>query len=372
MDKKRKERDKFSRFKKVIDEFLLDADKFCLTNQKNPFNNELAQKSTINYVSKLFQSHIIHKINTAKYGLNKKLVNKQYFNNIQNVSNFISCVMCKLKPSEAKQLFQYFFEEVPKGIKISMLFQCLIDFENDEILKSGLLSDKYSFFHTFITADNRTNLNITFRQFQTTYTKLISPLKSFILSDSWYLCFYDYESRQIEFLKYSAIVQYDIESKPLTSPMISEEKIANSILDFIQKNDVECSISFMAFPELIISLMSLDLMYKFEEIPIPNTQNFNDEEFQQRSYLDIGINPFNIEPSLNIGINDFMPLTNDLEFGESFQEEKKKAFRIYGSRNNLIYIVKNNLEFIDMIDYEDIQDEINLFLTNIKRNFSIY
>ena len=47
MDKKRKERDKFSRFKKVIDEFLLDADKFCLTNQKNPFNNELAQKSTI-------------------------------------------------------------------------------------------------------------------------------------------------------------------------------------------------------------------------------------------------------------------------------------------------------------------------------------
>ena len=129
------------------------------------------------------------------------------------------------------------------------------------------------------------------------------------------------------------------------------------------------SISFVALPELMITLSHLNLIDSYENIEIPNEKYF-EEEKEQKQKTSSDINKFidisqrdisHVKGSLQTSIFDFEDETK-FGFKEFSNVQEKKAFHIYAPKINLVYIVRNYFEYIELIDYSQIEEEIGSFI----------
>lgn len=359
-----KKRDRFSRLKSLLK--ILLVGKECRTSQNMLSMNDDFKESTIaNYLTPLIKTKIAEKRNTGIYELNKQLINRDYFQDENHVSNFISSALCQMKLKESEEVFQYFFQEIPANIIKSMIYQSFTDFGHTDFIKSCLLSERYQIFHKMHSADFNIKLTIKYKENYNEQYKKIIPLKSFILIDKIYLCCYDLITAKIDILEYSSIVYYIIETFGLFNKYIKEEEISKAISNFQEKNmQTSASISFVAFPELMITLSHLNLIDSYENIEIPNEKYF-EEKKEQKQKTSSDMNKFidicQINGSLKTSIFDLTDETK-LGFKEFSNVQEKKAFHIYAPRINLVYIVRNYFEYIELIDYSQIEEEIGSFI----------
>lgn len=367
-----KKRDRFSRLKSLLK--ILLVGKECRTSQKMLFTSDDFKESAIaNYLTPLIKTKIAEKINTGIYGLNKQLINRDYFQDENHVSNFISSALCQMKPKESEEVFQYFFQEIPANIIKSMIYQSFTDFGHTDFIKSCLLSERYQIFHKMHSADFNIKLTIKYKENYNEQYKKIIPLKSFILIDKIYLCCYDLIADKIDILEYSSIVYYIIDTFEIFNKYIKEEEISKAISNFQEKNmKTSASISFVAFPELMITLSHLNLIDSYKNIEIPNEKYFEEKKEQTQKtssdmnkFIDISQRDIcQINGSLKTSIFDLADETK-LGFTKFLNVQEKKAFRIYAPRINLVHIVRNYFEHIELIDYSQIEEEIGSFITAV-------
>ena len=365
-----KKRDRFSRLKSLLK--ILLVGKECRTSQKMLFTSDDFKESAIaNYLTPLIKTKIAEKINTGIYGLNKQLINRDYFQDENHVSNFISSALCQMKPKESEEVFQYFFQEIPANIIKSMIYQSFTDFGHTDFIKSCLLSERYQIFHKMHSADFNIKLTIKYKENYNEQYKKIIPLKSFILIDKIYLCCYDLITAKIDILEYSSIVYYIIDTFEIFNKYIKEEEISKAILNFQEKNmHTSASISFVAFPELMITLSHLNLIDSYENIEIPTEKYFDEEPKLKTSsdihkFIDISKKDIcYVNSSLETSIFDLVNETN-FGFTEFLHKQEKKAFRIYAPKINLVHIIRNYFEHIELVDYSQIEEEVGSFIVAI-------
>lgn len=364
-----KKRDRFAKLKSLLK--ILLGGKECRTSQNMLSMNDDFKESTIaNYLTPLIKTKIAEKRNTGIYGLNKQLINRDYFQDENHVSSFVSSVLCQIKPQEAGEVFEYFFQEIPAYIIKSMIYKSFADFGDADFIKSCLLSERYQVFHKMHSAGFNITLTIRYEVNNYSRHKKIVPLKSFIFIDKIYLCCYDLITDKIDILEYSSIVYYIIETFGLFNKYIKEEEISEAISNFQEKNmQTSASISFVALPELMITLSHLNLIDSYENIEIPNEKYF-EEEKEQKQKTSSDINKFidisqrdicQVNGSLITSIFDLTDETK-LGFKEFSNVQEKKAFHIYAPKINLVYIVRNYFEYIELIDYSQIEEEIGSFI----------
>lgn len=377
-DCKVKKRDKFSKLKNILKSLLLGKE--CRPSQSMTIINDDSQEIDIaNYLTPLIKTNVVEKKNTGIYGLNEQLINRDYFQNVNHVSNFVSSTLCQMKPKESEEVFEYFFQQIPKNIIKSMIYQSLTDCNHDDFINSCLLSERYKIFHKMHAADFKVKLTIRYKENNNIHHKLIVPLKSFIIIDILYLCFYDVITKKIDFLEYHSIDFYRLDKSEIPYFHISEEGISKAISNFQEKNMQELkSISFIVFPELMITLSHLKLIDDFENIQIPDEKNFEKEELKHRTSSGIckfiaipKIDICYVNTSLKPSIFDLADNT-DSEFTEFATKQEKKAFRIYAPKINLVYIIRNYFEHIKLIDYSDIEEELHSFITTILKTKKDY
>lgn len=368
-DFKVKKRDKFFRLKEIL-KFLLQGNKCSPTQSMSSINDDFQESNIANYLTPLIKTSIVKKRDTGIYGLNKQLINRDYFQDANHVSNFVSSVLCQIKPQEAGEVFEYFFQEIPANIIKSMIYKSFTDFGDADFIKSCLLSERYQIFHKMHSEDFKITLTIRYKVNNYSRHKKIVPLKSFIFIDKIYLCCYDLITDKIDILEYSSIVYYIIETFELFNKYIKKEEISKAISNFQEKNmQTSASISFVALPELMITLSHLNLIDSYENIEIPNEKYF-EEEKEQKQKTSSDINKFidisqrdicQVNGSLITSIFDFEDETK-LGFKEFSNVQEKKAFHIYAPKINLVYIVRNYFEYIELIDYSQIEEEIGSFI----------
>ena len=365
-----KKRDKFARLKSIVKIFF--AGKECKSSQNIPFMSDDFKESKItNYLTPLIKTKIIDKRNTGVYGLNKQLINRDYFKDENHISNFVSSILCQMKPKESGEVFEYFFEEIPNNIITSMIYKSFTDFGDADFIKSCLLSERYQIFHKMHLADFNIILTIKYKKNYNEQYKKIMPIKSFILIDKIYLCCYDLITNKIDILEYSSIVYYIIETFGLFNKYIKEEEISKAILNFQEKNmQTSASISFVAFPELMITLSHLNLIDSYENIEIPTEKYFDEEPKQKTSsdihkFIDISKKDIcYVNSSLETSIFDLVNETN-FGFTEFLHKQEKKAFRIYAPKINLVHIIRNYFEHIELVDYSQIEEEVGSFIVAV-------
>jgi len=365
-----KKRDRFTRLKSIV-KILLEG-KECRSSQTMPFINDDFKQSTIaNYLTPLIKTNIAEKRNVGIYGLNKRLINRDYYQDEKHVSNLVSSVLCQIKPQEAREVFEYFFQEIPANIIKSMIYQSFTDFGHTDFIKSCLLSERYQIFHKMHSSDFKIELTIQYTENNNNRHKKIIPLKSFIIIDKIYLCFYDLITEKIDILEYNSIIFYQLDTSKISHVYVKDEDVLQAISNFQEKKrKTLASISFIAFPELLITLSRLNLFDSYENIEIP-TEKYFDAEPEQRispniyKYVNTAQNDIcHLRGSLKKSIFDLVDTTNS-RWREFSNVQEQKAFCVYASRINLVYIVRNYFEHIELIDYSQIEEEIGSFITAV-------
>lgn len=371
-DSKVKKRDKFSKLKEIL-KFILNGHKCRTTNSMATISNTFDETSIANYLTPLIKTDIIKKEDTGSYGLNKFLINQDCFHDIKHVSNFISSTLCQMEIDDSKEAFQYFFIETPKKISKLIIYKSSTDLKNTDLINCLLSNEKYQIFHKMHEADFGTKLVIEYEHTKENIrNKKIIPLKSFIIIDILYLCFYDLFTNNIDILGYDSITSYEIDNSEIPYFEINEEKISKTISNFIEKNiNTIQSISFAAFPELLITFSKLNLINYFEDIEVPNKKDFKKEALEEKKSSSIckfedtqSKNICHVNGSLKPSIFD----TIDQKFTQFIKfsnKKEKKSFQIYAPKVNLIYIIRNYYEYMELIDYSNVQEEVKSFISAI-------
>lgn len=371
-DFKVKKRDKFFRLKEIL-KFLLQGNKCRPTQSMSSINDDFQESNIANYLTPLIKTNIVKKRDAGIYGLNNQLINLDYFQDKNHVSNFASSVLCQIKRQEAEKVFEYFFQEIPAHIIKSTIYKSFTDFRDADFIKSCLLSERYQIFHKMHSADFNIELTIKYIANNNERHKKIIPLKSFIIIDKVYLCIFDLILNKIDILEYNSIIFYKIDTSKISDRYIRDEDILQAISNFQEekmKASTSTSISFIAFPELLITLSHLNLFDSYENIEIP-TEKYFDKEPEQKISSDICADAniaqkdiCHLTSSLKKSIFDFDDTTN-LRWKEFSNVQERKAFRIYSSKINLVDIMRNYLEHIELIDYSQIEEEVEPFITAV-------
>lgn len=333
-------KEKYDKLKYIINKYY-----DCSLN-KEQIVNEIITNDNVREAIKVFNKMCV--LSSSSRGVNK-LKDNLFDKSIFKTKEYNSSIIASLAYSEeekSKDIINYIFKKVPDNL----IFMCNNNYSenfNDKVI-SLLDSKKFSFFTTLINKNTDLHKSVCniYHTSKNIYEK-IAPLMLFIYNNSWYICAYDINNKEIIIINSFDISQAK-ELKETCSSYINDTQINKSIEIFV-KNSTKEEHFFLKFkPELLNIFLNKKLInhkYKvYEEITGTNGKKF----FNDSKYYSINhkirlseIDTFNIE--------EYTSNYEILYFSK--RNSKKYIFKIKTS--NIKYILKNfsDIEVLDINEY---------------------
>ncbi|QKJ22318.1 hypothetical protein [Poseidonibacter lekithochrous] len=302
-------KNKYIKLKKILNRFYLYTIK-----STDLINNEITYDNVRDAIRSLNKFNLLSKKTSKGYNvLNKKLLDKSvFFNKEYNVSLISSLVYSEDEKTE--KILEYIFNEIPQNIYSSVYNKYSRTI--DEKFIPLLDSEKYKVFSTIVENNIGSSKHIyeIYNDENSTYEKIV-PLRVYILENSWFLCAFNLEKKEIVLIDSLFIATLKFLNL-IFEEYISEKQIDEAFNNIIEGNEALELIHYRITPELISYFDQFKLIKDYEifedVISFEERLNFIDSsdltdkntKVKFNNIVDLcSINPLNSE----IEFEDFLP-----------------------------------------------------------------
>jgi len=316
----------------------------------------LTESNYREFITKLNDIKCLNKVFKGEHTLCSDYVDKNYFFDDDMNTSLISAIAYAEEKSLKYNIINYFLKLVPKNI-IFMINNNYMKKFNKNIV-TLLDTDKYLYFSNIIeknTSSSKTICQI-FNKSKNKF-EIIIPLELFIHEDSWCICYYDYELKDIFIIDSQCISESKVFDEAFSN-YIKDSDVDEIIKGYVENLSESKECIFLRLkPETLNLLVNFELIDDF--IVYKENEDENKLNLNQNGYkpTDNSLKEFKLE---KIDLNETSYLNNQYDFKKkiTFNKNQSKYYivEIKCTQNKLNYILSkfNNIKIVDISKYDGI------------------
>lgn len=343
--------DVFDKYKYMID-LLLKGEALHANDSKLAIK-EINEKSAFAYLKNMKNVGIL--TNTGK--LNRSNINLDYYSPLKQLSPLLAALLSRMKSSDKtiQESIQFLFTRIPQNI-FQVCAKQYVRYLGSESLFDNLHNKRYRYFQNFLSDEANKNRILKIYWYDVSrQPKELIVLETFFFMGQLHICFWNEIQQQCEIHIANSISSSKILEQFL-DPNIDQERIDKEIDMFILKSSsLQGSITVRLSTDLLQTIKALHFIDDFE------IEEFFDNE--DTSYQHI----FNRDMPAVKSHTKRKLIPNDKTITVFKEEDTTKIqVKLYGNKFSLLFFIKLYYEQIDLINYDEMKEILNLMLHKSK------
>jgi hypothetical protein len=235
--------------------------------------NNISNDTYAKFITKLNDIKLLQTISKGENTVQDNYFNKTYFFDLEKNASIIASIAHLERKIIKVDIIKYLFKLVPNNLLFTVNNKFTRNFDNN--ILPLLDTDKYYYFKNIIATNTSSSKSIC-QIFNTkkSILELIIPLELFIYDSSWYVCYYDYKSKNVLI----------VDSLEISESYLLDE----AFHEFIDENKINSAIKFyvndLTILEEPIFLRlkpeTLNLLLEFKLIDEFKIYNFINKNYQ--------------------------------------------------------------------------------------------
>lgn len=343
--------DVFDKYKYMID-LLLKGESLRANDSKLALK-EINEKSAFAYLKNMKTVGIL--TNTGK--LNKNNINLDYYNPFMQLSPLLAALLSRMKSNNQtiQESIQFLFTRIPQNI-FQVCAKQYVRYLGSESLFDNLHNKRYRYFQNFLSDEANKNRRLKIYWYDVSNPpKELIVLETFFFMGQLHICFWNEIQQQCEIHIANSISSSKILEQFL-DPNIDQERIDKEIDMFILKSSsLQGSITVRLSTDLLQTIKALRFIDDFEI-----EEFFDDEDASYR-------HAYSRDMPVMKSYTKRKLIPNDKTITVFDEEEMTKIkAKLYGNKFSLLFFIKLYYEQIDLIDYDEMKEILDLMLHKSK------